>query len=83
MRSLESGGGIDRRPDPRDGRARLLVPTQKTRDVLPRFIAVTMAFVDRAFLGLSEEDFESLERIVHRVRTNLAPDEREDRGPVG
>lgn len=81
VRSLESGGWIDRRPDPRDGRARLLVATEKTREVLPRFIAVTMAFVDRAFFDLPDADFEALERIVHRIRTNLEPDEREEQAP--
>lgn len=71
---LERHGWIEREPDPRDRRARLVRPTARTRRTLPRFIAVANTLLDQAFVGFAETELTSLGEAVARVSQNLRED---------
>lgn len=71
VRALESEGWVERRPDPDDSRARLLVVTDKTRDRLPSFIRVANAVLDLAFSGVGRDELQRLADLLGEVRERL------------
>lgn len=71
LRTLERNGWVERLPDPADRRALFIHPTQKTRDTLPRFIAVANALLDDCFAGFEAEEIQVLGRALARIRGNL------------
>ncbi|MCB9684908.1 MAG: MarR family transcriptional regulator [Alphaproteobacteria bacterium] len=71
VRALEAGGWIAREPDPTDARALRLSATPKTRELLPRFIAVSNALLDQAFAGFDEERIAAFAEALATVRENL------------
>ncbi len=70
--ALERSGWIERRPDRADARARLIRPTPRAYDALPRFIHVSNALLDASFAGFSRDEIEALTRAVEQVRANLS-----------
>jgi DNA-binding MarR family transcriptional regulator len=71
VKALEAGGWVERRPDPDDSRARLLVPTDKTRDRLPSFIRVSNGLLDLAFAGVGRDEVLRLAELLAEVRDRL------------
>ena len=63
---MESQGLVRRRPHPTDGRAKLVEPTRKGRELARRADAI-LATPPPAFAALSAEDLETLRRILERV----------------
>lgn len=81
VRALEAGGWIQRDPDPTDARARRLSPTSKTREALPRFIAVSNALLDLAFEGLDDDAIRRFAEALAALRERL--DQREKSSSSG
>ena len=69
--TLERRGWIARRPDPRDRRARLLHPTDKTRAAMPTFISIANALLDESFAGLDPDALRALAETLAKVRRNV------------
>ncbi len=72
VKALEQNGWIERRRDPRDARVRLLEPSDKAREALPRFIRVSNALLDRLFDGFAREEIERMVGNAHRMTANLS-----------
>lgn len=71
VKALLAGGWVERRPDPADSRARLLVVTDRTRRHLPAFIRVTNAVLDRAFATVGRDELQRLAELLAEVRQRL------------
>jgi DNA-binding MarR family transcriptional regulator len=67
----ESDGWIERRADPGDRRARLLVLTEKARPLLARILDLSTEVRGDAFANLSEEEGRTLIELLRRVHGNL------------
>lgn len=72
VHALERGGWIRRQRDPDDGRAILITPTRRAYKMLPSFIRVSNAILDRALAGLSRAQTIELAQTIERMRFNLA-----------
>lgn len=77
VKALQAEGWVSREADPADARAFLIRPTRKARRLLPRFIAVSNAMLDRAFEGFSVNAIRRVASTTRRLRENLEQAERE------
>lgn len=73
VRALQDGGWVERTRDPGDARAYVIAPTDKARQALPRFIAVSNRLLDAAFAGLDAAAIERVTRCLASIRSNLDP----------
>jgi DNA-binding MarR family transcriptional regulator len=71
IRALRTAGWLTRSQNPDDRRSWLLHPTQRARDSLPMFIAVSNALLDSVFDALSPAEMEVLAEAVSRMRLGL------------
>jgi MarR family transcriptional regulator, transcriptional regulator for hemolysin len=69
---MEEEGWIERRPDPRDRRARRLVLTEKARPIIAGIAGLSNEVRREAFAGLAAEEGDDLIDLLGRVRANLA-----------
>jgi DNA-binding MarR family transcriptional regulator len=69
---LEAAGWLERRPDPRDRRARLLFLTEAAHPMLDRMRALGAETREEAVAGLSEEDRERLIDTLVVIKKNLS-----------
>jgi len=69
---MEEAGWVERRPDPKDRRARLLYLTAKAKPVIDRMFEVGLATRAEAQAGLSGAERERLLELLQRVRGNLS-----------
>lgn len=81
LQRLEEAGYVQRRPDPTDDRVQRVYLTQAGRDVKGPLEEGWRQVELRAFDGFSAEERETLQRLLVRVRDNLAPGAC--RGPCG
>jgi MarR family transcriptional regulator for hemolysin len=65
--ALEEEGLVERRPDPNDRRARIVVPTDAGREVLARAEGVVLGVEDEALADLSAEDRRILRDLLTRL----------------
>jgi DNA-binding MarR family transcriptional regulator len=65
--SLEREGLVERRPDPRDRRARIVAPTGAGRKLLARAEGMVLGVEDRALASLGAEDRQSLKDLLTRL----------------
>ena len=65
--ALEGEGLVERRPDPNDRRARIVVPTDAGREVLARAEGVVLRVEDEALSDLSAEDRRILRDLLTRL----------------
>jgi len=72
LRKMEDDGWIERTPDPSDGRAMLIRPTQTARDLFPRLVGVCNAVLDDIFGALDSVEMQELAGSVQRVQDSLA-----------
>ena len=68
---LETKGLVERRPDPQDRRATLVVPTERGTDVAASIKAASGSDAERVFDGLSPADRAHLARILRILRKLL------------
>jgi DNA-binding MarR family transcriptional regulator len=65
--SLEREGLVERRPDPRDRRARIVAPTGAGREFLARAEGMVLGVEDGALAGLRDEDRQALKDLLTRL----------------
>ncbi len=75
---LEARGLVERRPDPDDGRGRLVYPTAAGRRLRTRLVPLARAIVERAIAGIADEDLEGMRRTLMRIVANI---EKENEQP--
>ena len=69
---MEEAGWVERRPDPRDRRARLLFMTEKVAPVMERMFAIAEETRNDALAGLPPAQREMLLDALRFVRSNLS-----------
>jgi DNA-binding MarR family transcriptional regulator len=69
---MEEAGWVERRPDPRDRRARLLYTTEKVAPVMERMRALAEATRNEALAGLGAAERDALTATLLHVRGNLS-----------
>jgi MarR family transcriptional regulator, transcriptional regulator for hemolysin len=69
---MEEGGWVERRPDPKDRRARLLFLTDKARPLIARMRSLADALFEEALEGLPPEARDTLVGILTTMRANLS-----------
>jgi DNA-binding MarR family transcriptional regulator len=67
--ALEGEGLVERRPDPKDRRARIVVPTDAGRELLARAEGVVLGAEDEALADLSVEERRALRGLLTRLVT--------------
>jgi DNA-binding MarR family transcriptional regulator len=65
--ALEGVGLVERRPDPKDRRARIVVPTEAGRELLTRAEGVMLGAEDEALAGLSVAERRALRSLLGRL----------------
>ena len=70
LNDLEKKGYISREISPEDARVRLIYPTKKALEVYPEIHAHFESFVNEIFQGLDENELETIEALLSRVRAN-------------
>jgi DNA-binding MarR family transcriptional regulator len=83
VRTMEAAGWVERRRDPEDSRAWLLVPTSRTRAHLPAFIRVSNALLDRAFATVTRDEVLRLASLLGDVRNRLDVTQADTSGDPG
>jgi len=68
---MERAGLIETRPDPADGRSRLIALTETARSRLPEACETLLEGNRQALEGFSHEEAEQLTRLISRVIDNL------------
>ena len=71
IRALRTAGWLTRKQDPDDRRAWLLWPTERARDTLPTFIAVSNDLLDSVFSALTTAEMVLLADAVARMQSSL------------
>jgi MarR family transcriptional regulator, transcriptional regulator for hemolysin len=69
---MEEGGWVERRPDPKDRRARLLFLTERARPLLAEARGLAEEVYDEALAGLPAGTRAKLSEILTAMRANLA-----------
>ena len=69
---MEEGGWVERRPDPKDRRARLLFLTERARPLLDEARGLAEEVYDEALAGLPAGTRAKLSEILMAMRANLA-----------
>ena len=68
---LESGGLIERRPDPQDRRTTLVYTTPEGKRMLRRLASIMEKAQEDILAGLSPAEIQSLRRLMQHVRDNV------------
>jgi DNA-binding MarR family transcriptional regulator len=75
---MEEAGWVERVADPKDRRARLLHPTDKSREIVEPLRAIVNALVADMAEGLTKREQDLLAQLLERISANLSA-EREFR----
>jgi DNA-binding MarR family transcriptional regulator len=76
--SLAAKGLVHQRPDPNDGRSRLLRLTRKGVATHTRFVSLANRLEAELFVGLSQADATALNRVLTKITTRLETTGRTD-----
>jgi DNA-binding MarR family transcriptional regulator len=71
---LEKGGLVRRRPDREDRRCQKVYLTGAGKALKPHLVRIATEFLQKAFAGMSEEDLNSMKRILGQILQNLGCD---------
>jgi MarR family transcriptional regulator, transcriptional regulator for hemolysin len=69
---MEEGGWVERRPDPKDRRARLLFLTDRARPLIAKLRTLADELYEEALEGLPPHSRDALVEILVAMRANLA-----------
>ena len=72
VRALAERGWVTREPDPSDGRAFEVAPTQRTYDEFPRFLQIVNGLSEEGWDGVDEEALDVTLETERRVWGNLS-----------
>lgn len=68
---MERDGWVVRKPDPKDGRIKLVAPTKRATDFWEKISKTGRAVLDQAYQGVTPAELETVKRVLKRVRRNL------------
>ncbi|MDA8388150.1 MAG: MarR family transcriptional regulator [Nitrospiraceae bacterium] len=70
---MEHNGWVRREPDPKDGRVKLVVPTDKAIQVWKEVSRTggCQAVLDQAYRGIEPAEIETVKRVLEKIRKNL------------
>lgn len=71
---LVRDGWVVREADPADGRAKLLVPTQKAKELWQDIKDIADETLEKAYQGIAPAEIEQVKLVLARVRQNLGED---------
>lgn len=71
--ALEGRGLVERRPDPKDRRARIVAPTEAGRELLARAEGVVLGVEDEALADLGAEERRALRSLLTRLVAGRHP----------
>lgn len=80
LNTLEANGLVTRRRDPANRRVHLVELTDRGEALFHRLRAAAMAFDQQVRSGFAEQEVETLERLLNRLRANVA--DRREVGPT-
>lgn len=78
LSNLERAGLIERRPDATDKRKHLIFLTSSGRALESQLLPVAQRVLARALSDTTEEDADTLRRVLRKIRSNIAPIDRVD-----
>jgi DNA-binding MarR family transcriptional regulator len=76
VRTLLERGWVTRDPDPSDGRAYRVAPTQRTYDEFPRFLEIVNSLAEEGWRGIGEDELDVTLETERRVWRNLSGEHR-------
>ncbi len=76
---LEDAGLLERRHDPDDRRVRRIYLTEAARPLIDQLEIIGAEVTENALAGLSPDEREKLSEILGKIRSNLAPNDSEER----
>jgi len=68
---MERDGWVIRRPDPNDGRVKLVAPTEQAVAVWEKLSRTGRKVLDQAYRGIPPGEIEKVKRVLEQVRRNL------------
>src|SRR3546814_17448568 len=68
---LESSGHVERRPDPEDRRAKRVYITEQGWNMIRSMISVAEKMNSKVMAGVSDEDLETVERVLLAIKNNI------------
>jgi DNA-binding MarR family transcriptional regulator len=68
---MERDGWVIRQPDPKDGRVKLVVPTEHAAETWEKISGAGLKMLDQAYLGIDPAEIETVKRVLEQVRRNL------------
>ena len=68
---MERDGWVKRRPDPKDGRVKLVMPTERAAEVWKKISREGRALLEQAYRGVDPAEIETVKRVLEMVRKNL------------
>lgn len=71
LQRLEAKGFIQMEQEPADRRCRLVTPTEKAERIQQEIVGHICSLEDRMLAGMSDEEIETLIRLLDRARKNL------------
>jgi len=74
IKKLEANGFVEKRPDPENRKIKRIYPTAKGEEVAPFILRENEHSNRVALRGLSEEEADSLSRLLEKVRQNVETD---------
>ena len=81
LRRMERDGLVQRREDTQDQRCKRIYATEKAKEIAARSRDFFDSLDEKMFEGLSDEEMETLSRLLDRLFDNLAGDEFRDLNP--
>jgi len=73
---LEKGGLVRREPDSGDRRCQRDYLTRAGRALKPKLVGIATDFLQKALTGMSQEDLDSMKRILGQILKNLGSDSK-------
>lgn len=68
---MERDRWVIRRPDPKDGRVKLVTPTEQAVAVWEKLSRTGRKVLDQAYRGIPPAEIETVKRVLEQVRRNL------------
>ncbi|OPY80534.1 MAG: putative HTH-type transcriptional regulator YusO [Syntrophorhabdus sp. PtaU1.Bin153] len=69
---MERDGWVAREADPKDGRVKRVVATQRAIEIWERVSKAGREVLDQAYRGVHTSEIETVKRVLERVRRNLS-----------
>jgi DNA-binding MarR family transcriptional regulator len=68
---MERDGWVTRQTEPKDGRVKRLVPTEKATEIWGKVSHLGRQVLNEAYQGIHPSEIETVKRVLDQVRKNL------------